>query len=115
MFEAHADVRGAALPVDACLGRVAGLRPRGALRGDRACRGRTLSSGSALWSPLPCRDVNTHRARWARGRASDSSYLTVHQGRAAGTAAPQSGLSADRVQDINAWRARPSLEAVMSA
>ena len=27
MFEAHADVRGAALPVDACLGRVAGLRP----------------------------------------------------------------------------------------
>ena len=34
MFEAHADVRGAALPVDACLGRVAGLRPRGALRGQ---------------------------------------------------------------------------------
>ena len=96
----------------------AGLRPRGALRGDRACRVRTLSSGSALWSPLPGRDANTHRTRWARGRASDRSCLTVYQGRAAGTDAPRSGLRADRVQDIDAcraWRARPSLEAVRSA
>ena len=76
MFEAYADVRGAALPVD--LFGPAGRRPRGALRGDRACRVRTLSSGSALRSPLPCRDVNTHRTRWAKGRASDSSCLTVY-------------------------------------
>ena len=32
MFEAHAGVGGVALPVDALLGRVAGLRPRGDLR-----------------------------------------------------------------------------------
>ena len=52
MFEAPAGIRGAELPVDACLGHVAGLRPRGdlGLRGDRACRVRMLSSGSALWS-----------------------------------------------------------------
>ena len=31
MFEAHAGVRGAELPVDALLSRVAGLRPRGDL------------------------------------------------------------------------------------
>ena len=35
MFEAHAGVGSAELPVDALLGRVAGLRPRGDLRGDR--------------------------------------------------------------------------------
>ena len=38
MFEAHAGVRGAELPVDAFWGRVAGLRPRGDLRGDRGLR-----------------------------------------------------------------------------
>ena len=58
MFEARAGVRGAEPPVDALLGRVAGLRPRGALRGVRACRVRTLNSGTALWSQRPCRGGN---------------------------------------------------------
>ena len=70
MFEAHAGVRGAELPVDAFWGRVAGLRPRGDLRGDRAWRVRTRNSGSALWSQLPCRGVNTRCTRRARRRAS---------------------------------------------
>ena len=76
MFEAHAGVRGAELPVDAFWGRVAGLRPRGDLRGDRGLRGdrawrvRTRNSGSALWSQLPCRGVNTRCTRRARRRAS---------------------------------------------
>ena len=38
MFEVHAGVRGAELPVDAFWGRVASLRPRGDLRGDRGLR-----------------------------------------------------------------------------
>ena len=72
MFEAHAGIGGAELPMDALLGRVAGLRPRGHLRVDAACVGmhedrawrvRTLSSGSALWSQLPCRGVNTRCTR----------------------------------------------------
>ena len=70
MFEAPAGVDGAELPVDAGLGCVAMRRPRGDLRGDRACRVRTLSSGSALWSQRPCRGVNTRCTRWARRRAS---------------------------------------------
>ena len=70
MFEAHADVRGAALPW---------MPVWAAWRAcAHACRVRTLSSGSALWNPLPCRDVNTNRTRWAKGRASDSRYLTVY-------------------------------------
>ena len=38
MFEAHAGVGSAELPVDALLGRVAGLRPGGDLRVDRVLR-----------------------------------------------------------------------------
>ena len=38
MFEAHAGIGGAELPVDALWGRVAGLRLGGALRGDRVLR-----------------------------------------------------------------------------
>ena len=41
-----------------------------AICGDRACRVRTLSSGSALWSQRPCRGVNTRWTRGARRRAS---------------------------------------------
>ena len=41
-----------------------------ALRGDRAWRARTLSSGSAMLSQLPCRGVNTRRTRWTRRSAS---------------------------------------------
>ena len=52
MFDAHAGIGGAELPMDVLLGRVAGLRPRGDLRmaaacvgmrGDKAWRVRTLS------------------------------------------------------------------------
>ncbi len=49
MFEAHAGIGDAELPMDALLGCIAGLRPRGdrrmdiGMRGGRACRVRTLS------------------------------------------------------------------------
>ena len=51
LFEAHAGVGSAELPVDSGLGRVAGLHPRDDLRGAKACRVKTLNSGSVLWSP----------------------------------------------------------------
>ena len=38
MFEEHAGVGGAKLPVNALLGRVAGFRPRGDLRVNRVLR-----------------------------------------------------------------------------
>ena len=46
MFEVHAGVGGAELPVDALLGRVAGLRPRGDLR-DRVLRRSARGQGLA--------------------------------------------------------------------
>ncbi len=70
MFEAPAGVRGAERPMDAFWGRAAGLRPRGDLRGDKACRVRTRSSGSALLSQQPCRGVPARRLRCARRRAA---------------------------------------------
>ena len=47
MFEAHAGIGGAELPMDALLDRVAGLRPRGALRVDAACVGMREGQGLA--------------------------------------------------------------------
>ena len=51
MFEAHAGVGGAELPVNALLGRVAGLRPRGDLRVNlflrRPARGQGLARQDA--------------------------------------------------------------------
>ena len=69
-LEAYAGVGGAERPMDALLGRVAVFRPGGALRGAKACRVRTLSSGSALWSQRPCRGVNTRCTCGARRCAS---------------------------------------------
>ena len=88
MFEAHAGVCGAELPVDACLGHVAGACAHAAtgagisacvgLHRARACRVRTLSSGSALWSPLPCRGVNTSRTAGPGAAPLIVSYLTIY-------------------------------------
>ena len=47
MFEAHAGVGGAALPVDALLGGATGLRPRGDLRVDRVLRRPARGQGLA--------------------------------------------------------------------
>ena len=44
-LETDAGIGGAALPVNALLGRVAGLRPRGDLRGDRVLRGPARGQG----------------------------------------------------------------------
>ena len=72
MFEAHAGVGGAGLPVDALWGRVAVLCPRGALNGGGACRVRTINSGSALLSQLPCRGVNARCTRRVKRRAASA-------------------------------------------
>ena len=47
MFETHAGVGGAELPVNALLGRVAGLRPRGDLCMNRVLRGPARGQGLA--------------------------------------------------------------------
>ena len=47
MFEAHAGIGGAELPVDALLGGVAGLRPRGDLRVNLFLRGPARGQGLA--------------------------------------------------------------------
>ncbi len=79
MFEAHAGVGGAELPVDALLGRVAGLRPRGDLRVDGFLRGHARGQGLPRQDaqfrfgpvePAAVPGVNTSCTRWTRHSAS---------------------------------------------
>ena len=79
MFEAPAGVRGPERPVDAGLGHVVGLSPRGVLCIDRGrrrpARGQGLPRQDAQFrfgpvEPTAVRGVNTHCTRRARRRAS---------------------------------------------
>ena len=79
MFEAHAGVGGAELPVDALLGRVAGLHPRSGLRVDRGLRRHARGQGlprqdaQFRFGPAELAAVLGRKyncTRWARRRAS---------------------------------------------